>query len=161
MGWAGRGRRARSKFLPSPISYPIHKILRTACAGRRTRSGKTETPSSNGHGPLIGWPERRRLPRSKFLPSPVVHPIHKILRTACAGPWPVSKKGHPRVQAGHSPFTGWPVRGRQVRSTFLPPPVLNPIHKNFKRPARWPAAKVHSPFAEAIFFAHTSYESTT
>jgi hypothetical protein len=30
MGWAGRGQRARSKFLPSPISYPIHKLLRTA-----------------------------------------------------------------------------------------------------------------------------------
>jgi hypothetical protein len=161
MGWAGRGRRACSKFLPSPISYPIHKLLRTACAGRWTRSGKMEMPSSNGHGPLIGWPERRRLPRSKTLPSSVLHPIHKIRRTASTGPWARFEKGKPRVQGGHGPFTGWPVRGRNVRSTFIPPPVLNPIHKTFKRPARWTAAKVHSPFAEATFFAHTSYESTT
>jgi hypothetical protein len=43
------------------------------------------------------------------------------------------------------------VRVRRARSTFLPSPILYAIHKTFIWAVRWPMAKVHSPFAEAIF----------
>jgi hypothetical protein len=100
---------ARFQNTIGPLACPSHMIVEMGGNMSPSRFVKGETPSSNGHGLLIGWP----------------------------------------------------VRVRRARSTFLPSPVLYPIHKNFKRAVRWPMDKVHSPFAEAIFFAHTSYEFTT
>jgi hypothetical protein len=113
------GGRRRNGYSPGP--GPFQEYHRSSCLsisydrrnGREQVAGpfwKRVTLSSNTLGPLMGWArrgrralskfQRRRLPRSKFLPSPVLHPIHKILRTACAGPWARFQKGTPPRSGG-------------------------------------------------------------